>query len=309
MKIKLTLLKIGYKIYSWIARALVHAKIIDEQNIYDLIFNTVLAIPFVDSLVKSHLNSVFKINGHKMFLSKRFLFVSLGGVYEPMITLIIQNHVKRGDIVLDIGAHIGYHTLAFAKLVGDKGIVYAFEPDPDNFGLLKKNIEMNDYNNIISEQAAISNKTGKILLYLSKYNEGDHQIYDSKEDRDHIEVRCLKLDDYFKNRKININFIKMDIQGAEGLATEGMATLLDTNNHLKMIIEFWPAGLKKSGIEPDLYLQKLHRYGFKFMYINETSKTIEPITIPILIEQYINNTLDNSFINLLLVKDSSFTNK
>lgn len=64
-------------------------------------------------------------------------------IHEPLMTEIIKRETKEGDVVLDIGAHIGYYTLMFARLVGKEGKVFAFEPDPDNFTLLKKNIEIN----------------------------------------------------------------------------------------------------------------------------------------------------------------------
>src|SRR5262245_56640465 len=68
------------------------------------------------------------VNGHRMVLDVRdSLDLSLNQVYEPFETDLIQSRVKLGDTVLDVGANIGYYTLLFAKRVGPRGQVFAFE--------------------------------------------------------------------------------------------------------------------------------------------------------------------------------------
>ena len=73
--------------------------------------------------------------------------LSINGIYEPLETEIIKEKIQNGDIVIDIGASIGYFTLLLAKLVGTTGKVFAFEPEPSNFSLLNENIKLNKYNN------------------------------------------------------------------------------------------------------------------------------------------------------------------
>jgi len=175
-------------------------------------------IKVIHSFVISYLKSNFaEVQGHKMFLdSKDSLCLSINGVYEPFETELVKKEIKKGDVVLDLGANIGYYTLIFGKLVGKRGKVFAFEPDPTNFSLLKKNVEMNGYKNVELVQKAVSNKTGKIKLYLCEDNKGDHRIYNSHDGRQSIEIEAIRLDDYFKNYNGAVDFIKMDIQGAEG---------------------------------------------------------------------------------------------
>lgn len=181
---------------------------------------------FLSSRLKDT-NGIAEVQGHKMFLdSKDTLALSLWGVYEPLETELVKKEVKKGDVVLDIGANIGYYTLIAAKLVGENGKVFAFEPDPTNFAILKKNVELNGYKNVVLVQKAASNKTGKLKLYLSEDNSADHKIYDSHEGRQSTEIEATRLDDYFKNYNGEINLIKMDIEGAEGGAIQGMSSLL-----------------------------------------------------------------------------------
>lgn len=252
----------------------------------------------------SHLknSAVADVQGHKMFLdSKDSLGLSGLGIYEPFETELFRKEIKKGDVVLDIGANIGYYTLIAAKLVGENGQVYAFEPDPDNFALLEKNVEINGYKNVVLVQKAVSNKTGKIKLYLCEDNKGDHRIYNSHDGRQSIEIEAIRLDDYFKDYNGKIDFIKIDIQGAEEGAIQGMLNLLEKNKTVKIVTEFWPIGLRRFGIEPEEYLKLLWKHGFKLYHVNEQEKKIEPVNIPELLEIY--TPKKENFTNILCVKE------
>ncbi len=111
------------------------------------------------------------VSGDKLYLDKLdSLHLSIYNNHEAWETEVLKKIVKKGDIIVDIGAHIGYYSLLFAKIVGNKGKVYAFEPDKNNFKLLMKNIKTNGYNNIIPVEKALSNKNQKIRLYISDEN-------------------------------------------------------------------------------------------------------------------------------------------
>jgi FkbM family methyltransferase len=218
------------------------------------------------------------VQGHKMFLDSRdSLNLLVNEYWEPLETDLARKSIKEGGVVIDVGANIGYYTLIFADLVGEGGRVFAFEPDPDNFALLVKNVEANGYQNVVLVQKAISNETGKIRLYLCKDNKGDHRIYDSHDDRESIEVEAVRLDDYFKDYDRRINFVKMDIQGAEGGAVKGASELLRNNAGIKIVTEFCPPMLKMFGTDPGEYLKLLQGLGFELSEVNETTGKIEPI--------------------------------
>jgi FkbM family methyltransferase len=243
-----------------------------------------------------------KVQGHKMFLdSKDTLRLLYDPVHEPFETEIVCNLVKRGDVVLDLGANIGYYTLIFAKIVGAEGKVFAFEPDPDNFSLLKKNIEINGYKNVILEQKAVSDKTGTVKLYLSEDNLADHRIYDSHDGREFIEIESVSLDDYFENVNDNIDFIKMDIEGAEPAAIQGMRSLLKRNQNVKVITELFPIALSKFGIETSDFLKMFFNNGFKLYNLDENEKKKELADIKMLIEKY--SPEKKNFTNLLCIKE------
>ncbi len=234
-----------------------------------------------------HLKSNFAtVRGHKIFLDpKDSLNLSINGTYEEYETELMEKIVKTGDIVLDIGANIGYYTLLFAKLVGKEGKVFAFEPDPANFALLKKNIEANSYANVVLVNKGVADRTEKCKLYLSE-DPGDHQMYDAHDGRKYIEVECTSIDDYFKNNRQKIDFIKMDIQGAEFVAAQGMLRVLNNNPAVKVISEFWPAGLTKAGAPPRAYPELFLANGFSLYEINESQKKLVPVNAISLLETY-----------------------
>ena len=131
--------------------------------------------------LESNLKSDFaEIQGSKMYLDQNdSLRLSINGVYGELDTSTIKQHVKKNDIIIDVGANIGYYTLLFSKITGSSGKVFGFEPEAYNFELLKKNVKINNYTNIILEQKAVSKNSGTANLYLAKNGIVGHRIYDS----------------------------------------------------------------------------------------------------------------------------------
>lgn len=239
--------------------------------------------------------------GHKMFLdAKDSLHLSISGFHELLATELMNKEIKEGDVIIDVGANIGYYALIFARLVGGNGKVFAFEPDPTSFALLKKNVKLNGYKNIVLIQKAVSDKNGKLKLYLAEDNLGDHRPYDSRDGRQYVEVEAVRLDDYFKDYERKINFVKMDIQGGEVKALQGMMNLLKKNQEVKVFTEFWPEGLEIAGIKPKDCLDLLLELGFKLYNINERGHKVEPISPPEVLAAYPNAKED--FTNLLCLR-------
>jgi FkbM family methyltransferase len=188
------------------------------------------------------------------------------GNWEASETSWFLRVVKPGDIIVDAGANTGYYTLIGSRLVGEKGKVYAFEPEPANFELLQKNVRLNGLGNVVLERKALSNRNGTVQLFIAGTNKGDHRIYQPKgESRPAIDVEAVRLDEYFKDQERAIAFLKMDTQGAEGLILEGMTGLLEGRSHRPTIfMEFWPHGLNGMGTDAAALLKSLQSYQYKF---------------------------------------------
>ncbi len=212
-------------------------------------------------------NKIVNTYGGRMYLdSKDSLLLSIRKNYEPGHVALMKEKVKEGDYVVDVGANIGFYTLLLAKLVGPHGKVFAFEPDPENFIVLEKNVKLNNYKNIIIENKAVINKNEKVDLFMSNINKGDTRIYKTPEKiKEGVAPDCeaygVKLDDYFDKNKEKIKFFKMDIQGAEHLAITGMISILK-NEGISFTVEFCPELLDCAGINSEDFLSLLNENGF-----------------------------------------------
>lgn len=239
-----------------------------------------------------------EIDGHKLYLDPQdSLKLSLCGFFELHETEVIKGEIKPGDIVVDIGANIGYYTLIFARLVGPKGKVFAFEPEPDTFKLLEKNVQINGYENVVLERMAVSDKSGKARLYLSEQDNTDHRLDAPSTGRASIEVDTMRLDDYFQSYDGRIDFIKMDIQGAESCAVAGMLDLLQGRPGPALFTEYWPHGLQQSPYTPERFLSFLEQAGFEFYDIRANKGAAQPVTAAELLAAYSNDEKD--YTNLL----------
>jgi len=255
---------------------------------------------FLHSKLKS---DYVEIDGNKMFLDPLDnLRLSINEIYEEYETEVIKNIIKKGDVVLDLGANIGYYTLIFAKLVGDKGKVFAFEPEPNNFNLLKKNVELNGYKNVVLIPKAISSKTGKNKLYISDENTGSHTIIETEKNRKYIEIDSVCLDDYFVGFDRKINFIKMDVEGYEGEAIRGMTSILQKNEQIGILMEFAPYLIEEFGMKPEEYISLFNDPNWKTYVLNRRKKKKTSINMKEMLKK--NVIRNKAHYNLLCLKGS-----
>lgn len=228
------------------------------------------------------------LHGATLFLDPQdSLGLSWHKAFEPMETKFFSTHIQPGQTVVDIGANIGYFTTLFSKKVGPKGSVIAFEPDRDNFALLKKNVELNNCSNVELVNSAVSDKDGSLRLFVSSENAGDHRSYDSGDGRPSYNVPCVRLDTFLNCRNKPISFIKMDIQGAEFAALNGMQETLNKNHGLTLVTEFQPNSLEDFGVSGQAVLDLLLSFGFILEEIQEKEQTIQPVRPDELLRRFI----------------------
>lgn len=216
---------------------------------------------------------------------------------EDYETTLMKEFIKEGMKVIDIGANIGYHTLQISQLVGKTGQIIAFEPDPENYRLLIKNLESNNCKNVTLYQKAVGNFNGDLKLFFCEENRGDHRIFDSGDQRQSFVVKSVRLDDFFNNTD-SFDVIKMDIQGAEPLAFEGMKRFLSRHQKLVVFCEFFPDVFVNYNYRAYEFLTKIEELGFLVFVINDHERKLDQFTKDEIIEM----CRGEKYVNLLLQK-------
>jgi FkbM family methyltransferase len=221
--------------------------------------------------------------GNRMYVDARDVglvpHLLANGVYERYQTELFKQRIRSGMIVIDIGANFGYYTLLAARLLRGTGRVIAFEPDPRNFELLLNNVRINGYANVVAIRRAVSNKNGKLKLFLDGLNLGMHSLSEKNVSRKagFVEVDALCLDDYLESvlSVQKVDLMKIDVEGAEGLVIGGAAGTL---RHVdRIFIAFWPRGLRNLGTSPLGLVRMLRHHGFTIGIVDETQGCIREL--------------------------------
>jgi FkbM family methyltransferase len=202
---------------------------------------------------------------------KDSLALSFNRVYEPEETALVKQTIQSQMRIIDIGANIGYYTTLFSKLATN-GTVYAFEPDESNFRLLEKNCCLNELANVELFHCAVGDEDCSRQLFLSEHNMGDHRLYPIEESRSFSLVKMITIDQFLKSKK-PFDFIKMDIQGFEMNALQGMNERITQDSPI-LLLEVWPEALLKNNVKPHDMLLWLNNHHYEVFDANDLKTKI-----------------------------------
>lgn len=179
------------------------------------------------------------VNGNKLFWPEPadptnllgIILLSRRGDYEANESRLFSLLVKAGDVVFDVGANFGWHSLDLIKRVGRKGRVYCFEPVAETYWELTKNIILNfpEWPNIILENLALGEREGKVAIYIPpELGPAFATVVSGTEGGERgLLASMITLDAYLRQHPLpKIDFIKCDIEGAQLLFVEGAAATL-----------------------------------------------------------------------------------
>jgi FkbM family methyltransferase len=203
------------------------------------------------------------------------------GAREPEQKLIVERMLKRGMIAFDLGANIGYYTVMMAQLVGAAGRVYAVEPHPKNFELLRINVVRNGMGERVSlARLAIARTSGRERLLLSAKSNW-HSLHrpavDTRSGWRHkyarevigeLDVNARSLDHYLAD-KPPIDLIRMDLEGYEVEILKGLAARCASGARRPAVLfethpEFYEAG--GNDVRPVLdELCRVHGYEVRYL--------------------------------------------
>ena len=225
------------------------------KSTFNLVGNKGLGKNFVGKFAKKLLIENCKtneivVNGYKMLLDESDIMQMSLFDYEPVETEIVRNNVRKNDVVVDVGANIGYYTLLMAK---NKAFVHSYEPEPKNFDLLQKNVILNNFSsNVQLYNKAVSDYIGHSKFILSDHSTGQHKLEFNRFGTKSINVDVVKIE------LEKIDFAKIDVEGQEYNVLKGMKNLPN-----KMLIEFNSINLKESGTNYNDFLNFLNKYTIK----------------------------------------------
>lgn len=144
------------------------------------------------------------------------------GEYSESEVQVFRDIIKQGDVVLDVGANIGCHTMAMSRLVGHGGIVFSYEPERNNFNTLAGNIAINNIRNVHVFQKAVGSVSGFIsvpeLDLEQTTNMGGLSLTTDYSRAPNYVVHLTTIDE---QNFLKCNFIKIDVEGMEKLVLEG----------------------------------------------------------------------------------------
>lgn len=281
----------------------------------------VLLVPLVEAVQKFH-----TMDDDPLY----FRVELLTGGYERETVRVVERLVKPGMTVLDIGAHVGYYTRMFARLVGGSGRVLAFEPNPRTCAVLRRNVGRSENVQII--EAAVAGQEGTAVMYDLLESSGGVSFYrddlkrawyrDLLSDRElsprvlhglpvsRLVVRKITVDSCMASGSLEkADFIKMDIEGAEMSALRGMRRLVAASPGLAMIMEYYPRALQLIGVEPLDALRRLKDAGFSRIMVIEDRRMTD-VERPGFIEGFIRRLVDSTGrVNILCTTRVSETRK
>lgn len=200
------------------------------------------------------------INGIRLLVPKRFYDHYVINDYEERTQETFRRLIKPGMTVVDVGAHIGYTALMFAKLVGPTGKVHAFEPSGENLFYLRKNLELNGFGNVEVHADAVGRERRQRTFHITGSSDSHgffpHPLTETLET---VDVTEVPLDEAVPGV---VDAIKVDVEGAEIIVLEGMSRIIRENPQLTLWLEWAPDCMKSAGYDPAELPERLKSLGF-----------------------------------------------
>lgn len=183
--------------------------------------------------------------------------------YEPLVYQYLKQAIQPGDVVLDIGAHIGLTAILFARWAGDEGQVYAFEPTPSTRAALTDHLTLNEVAERVEVVgAAISDHVGNATFHVSSNSPENtlNAVHSRLGIAQQVQVPVTTIDAFCAARKIKPNFIKIDIEGFEWHALRGATSVLSACRP-RLLVEVHPMNWDEIGESADSATKLLSRLG------------------------------------------------
>lgn len=195
--------------------------------------------------------------------------------WESQVTAWMQEQLAPGDVVVDVGANIGYYTVLAARLVGPEGRVVAVEAHPEIAPLLTRNVVLNGYHDRVSVfQRAAWHEPGTLAFHRRVHYAANSSVGSVGEetlghlhDREaKVEVEAARVDDLLEGVG-RVDLLKVDVEGSEVRALAGLERTVRANPDLTLMVEWCPAQLGQVGDSGEALVDLLCGYGMSLRLI------------------------------------------
>jgi len=209
------------------------------------------------------------------------------GDLERGTRLLIERILRPGDTFVDVGSHVGLHSVAAARSLEGQGKVYAFEPSSTTHAFLQRSVQANGFQGLIETfQCAVSDHVGEQRFYLAPV--AGHQslfpLYEDQVDSDNFElVRTIPLDAALP-AETKVRLLKIDAEGAEILVVKGANQTIQSNPNIGLIVEFGVSHLERTGVSLESWFQAFEDLQLVFRVIEPLSGRLEDWSIAQLME-------------------------
>lgn len=203
------------------------------------------------------------------------------GKYEPFISSLAERLIKPGDVCLDVGANFGWYATLFSRLVGDSGVVHAFEPLPFVFTQLERNVELNRMKNVFLNNFGLSNEEKDVEIHLFADLPVGHASLAAKPAHDSrtLPIPVKPLNSYLSEKLIGqVDFVKVDTEGAELLFLKGATALFEQKKPPILLMEMALENSREFGYLPNDLIVFIREHGdYNFFAIDELADNISQI--------------------------------
>ena len=250
--------------------------------LFSALRNTSLRLP--QTYLGDHTLLAHTIFGHAMYLDSRDMSLTphllRQGCWEPDVTRFFVRIVRPGMRIVDVGANVGYYTLLACSLVGTTGSVTAFEANPAVAAFARRSILVNGFRDRATVVGmAVTDAPGMVILHRLNQRQGDSSLFDFSEDQlafagdqaTKLEVPATSLDTFFDKNE-TIDLIRMDVEGAEPLVFDGMRRIIERSPRMKIMLEFFPERIQRSGHQPAKFLESIKAMGFRIQTVGSRGR-------------------------------------
>jgi FkbM family methyltransferase len=201
------------------------------------------------------------------------------GMWEPALTRYLNQHLDEGDVLIDVGANVGVHTMLAAQRVGPTGRVHAIEASPRIHAILRANLAANGLHNVTTYNLAAADRAETVTLSLHDQNNLGTTTTRAEPSSAAVvreTVQAMPLPDIVPRADLRrARMIKIDVEGAEWSVLQGLAPVMaELRPDISIVVEVDREALASQGVSVAQFLEFFESRGYQAMRLPDHSAAL-----------------------------------